>query len=216
MANSDPDGRLRVGALASGGGTNLQAIIDGCASGACPADVVLVISNNSGAGALGRARHAGIPTCHLSGHTHPDPEDLDRAIRDALLEHGVQLVALAGYMKKLGTLMCSAYENRILNIHPALLPAFGGKGMFGMHVHEAVVASGVRYTGVTVHLADEDYDLGPIVDQAVVPVHQGDTPESLQQRVLQHEHKLYTSVITLFAEGKVSVDGRRVEISGRQ
>ena len=137
------------------------------------------------------------------------------SICEALVSRGVGLVAMAGYMKKLGPEVCSTFRNRILNIHPALLPAFGGKGMYGLNVHEAVLASGVRYTGVTVHLADEEYDRGPIVDQAVVPVRQGDTPQSLQQRVLGHEHRLYPDVVRLFALNRVQVTRGRVTILGR-
>jgi phosphoribosylglycinamide formyltransferase-1 len=215
MPHSKSDGRLCLGVLASGGGTNLQSIIDACASGSCPARIGLVISNNSGAGALERATRARIPTLHLSGHTHPSPAALDEAILAALQTHSVGLVALAGYMKKLGPEVCAAFRDRMLNIHPALLPSFGGKGMYGIRVHEAVVESGVRFTGVTVHLADEEYDRGPIVDQVVVPVLQDDTPDSLQQRVLKDEHRLYPDVIRLFAENRVSVAGRKVCIAGR-
>ena len=215
MSDSNADDCLRVGAFASGGGTNLQSIIDACASGDCPATVSLVISNNSGAGALKRADRAGIATTHLSGRTHPNPDTLDEAIREALISSGVGLVVMAGYMKKLGPRVCRTYRNRILNIHPALLPAFGGKGMYGMRVHEAVLAAGVRYTGVTVHLADEEYDRGPIVDQIVVPVRQVDTPATLQQHVLEYEHQLYPDVVRLFAMNRVQVTGRRVAILGR-
>ena len=152
---------------------------------------------------------------HLSGRTHPSPTLLDEAILDALRSHSVGLIVLAGYMKKLGPKVCEGYRDRMLNIHPALLPSFGGKGMYGIRVHEAVIDSGVRYTGVTVHLADEEYDRGPIVDQVVVPVLQDDTPDTLQQRVLKDEHGLYPDVIRLFAENRVSVAGGKVTISGR-
>ena len=212
MAISEQAGAFCLGALASGGGTNLQAILDRCASGELPARVGVVISNNSDAGALERARRAGVPTVHLSSKTHPDPDALDRAITDVLQSHGVNLVLLAGYMKKLGAALVQAFPNRILNIHPALLPAFGGEGMYGLRVHRAVIESGARITGVTVHLADEEYDHGPIVDQEAVRVDQDDTPESLAARVLEVEHHLYSAVIRLFAEGRVDVDGRRVRI----
>ena len=210
---SSPKARVfRLGALASGGGTNLQAVIDRCASGELPAQVAIVISNNSGSGALERARRAGIPSCHLSGKTHPDPDALDRAIAGALTSHGVDLVLLSGYMKKLGPATLRSYRDRVLNIHPALLPAFGGEGMYGLRVHQAVIDSGVRVTGVTVHLADGAYDEGPIVVQDTVRVMQDDTPESLAARVLETEHSLYSEAVRLFAEGKVSVEGRRVRI----
>jgi phosphoribosylglycinamide formyltransferase-1 len=177
--------------------------------------MAVVISNNSGSGALERARRAGVPACHLSGRTHPDPQALDRAIADVFQSYGVDLVVLGGYMKKLGPVTLQAYPNRILNIHPALLPAFGGKGMYGLRVHHAVIESGAWISGVTAHLADEDYDHGPIVAQEAVRVDPDDTPESLAARVLEVEHRLYSEVIRLFAEGRVAVQGRRVRILER-
>ncbi len=215
MPASEKTGVFRLGALASGGGTNLQAIMDRCASGDLPARMAVVISNNSGSGALERARRAGVPACHLSGRTHPDPQALDRAIADVFQSYGVDLVVLGGYMKKLGSVTLQAYPNRILNIHPALLPAFGGKGMYGLRVHHAVIESGAWISGVTAHLADEDYDHGPIVAQEAVRVDPDDTPESLAARVLEVEHRLYSEVIRLFAEGRVAVQGRRVRILER-
>ena len=186
-----PLNKLALGVLASHGGTNLQAIIDSCRSGAIDAKVRVVISNNSRSLALERARSATIPASHLSGSTHPDPDDLDEAIADTLRRHGVQVVALAGYMKMLGPRTLGAYRNRILNVHPALLPKFGGHGMYGERVHAAVLASGDSVSGVTVHLVDEKYDHGPVVAQAEVPVLPGDTPDTLAARVLEQEHILY-------------------------
>ena len=215
MPASEKTGVFRLGALASGGGTNLQAIMDRCASGDLPARMAVVISNNSGSGALERARRAGVPTCHLSGRTHPDPQALDRAIAEVFQSYGVDLVVLGGYMKKLGPVTLRAYSNRILNIHPALLPAFGGKGMYGLRVHQAVIESGAWISGVTVHLADEEYDHGPIVAQEAVRVGPDDTPESLAARVLEVEHRLYWEVVRLFAERRVAVEGRRVRILER-
>lgn len=215
MPASEKTGVFRLGALASGGGTNLQAIMDRCASGDLPARMAVVISNNSGSGALEGARRAGVPTCHLSGRTHPNPQALDRAIAEVFQSYGVDLVVLGGYMKKLGPVTLQAYPNRILNIHPALLPAFGGKGMYGLRVHQAVIESGAWISGVTVHLADEEYDHGPIVAQEAVRVGPDDTPESLAARVLEVEHRLYWEVVRLFAEGRVAVEGRRVWILER-
>jgi phosphoribosylglycinamide formyltransferase-1 len=186
--------------------------MDRCASGELPAQVAVVVSNNSGSGALERAHKAGIPSCHLSGATHRDPDALDRVIDDTLRSHGVDLVLLSGYMKKLGPVTLESYRNRVLNIHPALLPSFGGKGMYGLRVHQAVLDSGVRVTGVTVHLADRAYDEGPIVVQDTVRVRQDDTPETLAARVLEIEHSLYSEAVRLFAEGRITVDGRRVHI----
>ena len=138
MSDQTSDGKLPIGVLASHGGTNLQAIIDACADGSLHADIRVVISNNSRSLALERARRANIPTAHLSAVTHPDPAHLDTAIADTLSAHGVELVALAGYMRKLGPRTLSRYRNRILNVHPALLPKFGGRGMYGERVHAAV------------------------------------------------------------------------------
>lgn len=201
-----------LGVLASGGGTNLQAILDRCASGRLPARVGVVIGNNSRSGALARARRAGVPAIHLSGRTHPRPGSLDRAVAETLGSYGVDLVVLAGYMKKLGPVTLEMYKNRIVNIHPALLPAFGGKGMYGQHVHRAVVRSGAQVSGATVHLVDEEYDTGPIILQRRIRVAPEDTPDSLAGRVLAVEHELYAEAIRLFSEGRIRVDGRKVRI----
>ena len=201
-----PVNKLALGVLASHGGTNLQAIIDSCHNGAIDAEVRVVISNNSGAMALERARGADIPTAHLSSATHPDPGSLDEAIAGILQRHGVQVVALAGYMKMLGPRSLGAYRNRILNVHPALLPKFGGQGMYGERVHRAVLASGDSVSGVTVHLVDEEYDRGPVVAQAEVPVLPGDTPDTLAARVLEQEHILYPQTIQRIATGELDLD----------
>ena len=198
--------KLALGVLASHGGTNLQAIIDSCRSGAIDAEVRVVISNNSRSVALERARRANIPVSHLSGSTHPDPDRLDEAIAETLQRHGVQVVALAGYMKMLGTRTLGAYRNRVLNVHPALLPKFGGQGMYGERVHEAVLASGERVSGVSVHLVDEEYDHGPVIAQTEVPVLLGDTPDTLAARVLEREHILYPKTIQRIATGEVDLD----------
>jgi len=196
---------LKIGVLASGGGTNLQALIDRSEAGTLAARIVAVISNNSEAGALERARGHGIPAFHLSRATHPEPERLDAAIRDTLRRHGADLVALAGYMRPLGPLVLAAFPDSIINIHPALLPKFGGKGMYGIHVHEAVLRAGEKETGVTIHLVDAAYDQGPTIAQRKVTVGQNDTPEVLQQRVLTVEHALYAEVIQAIAEGRLVI-----------
>ena len=198
--------KLALGVLASHGGTNLQAIIDSCRSDAIDAEVRVVISNNSRSLALERARRAGIPVSHLSGRTHPNPGQLDEAITETLRRHGVQVVALAGYMRMLGPRTLDSYRNRILNVHPALLPKFGGRGMYGERVHEAVLASGDSVSGVTIHLVDEEYDRGPVVAQTQVPVLPGDTPDTLAARVLEQEHILYTKTIQRIAAGEVELD----------
>ena len=195
--------KLRVGALASGGGTNLQAIIDAITDGSLDAEIRLVISNNSRSGALKRARAAGIPTAHLSAATHPDPDALDSAIADALANRGVDLIALAGYMKKLGPRTLARFPNRIVNVHPSLLPKYGGRGMYGERVHAAVLAAGERETGVTVHIANGEYDSGMILVQERVPVLEGDTPSTLAARVLEREHVIYPQTLQRIALGEI-------------
>ena len=197
--------KLRLGVLASHTGTNLQSIVDACHAGSLDAEVRVVISNNSRSLALERARAAGIPTAHLSSATHPAPDALDAAIERTLKSHGVELVALAGYMKKLGPRTLGAYRNRVLNVHPALLPKFGGWGMFGARVHAAVLASGDRVSGVTVHLVDDEYDCGPVISQVEVPVLPGDTRETLAARVLAQEHILYPKTLQRIASGEVDL-----------
>lgn len=192
-----------LGFLASHGGSNLLAILTAIREERLPGRAGVVVSNNSDAGALEHARRFGVPVRHLSSRTHPDPAALDRAILDALREHGVTLVVLAGYMRKLGPLVLQAYAGRVLNIHPALLPAFGGQGMFGLRVHEAVLAAGARETGCTVHLVTAEYDRGRILAQSRVPVRPGDTPETLQARVLEQEHKLYAETLRRIAVGEL-------------
>ena len=197
---------LRLGFLASHGGSNMQAIIDACKDGRLDAEPAVVISNNSESTALERARREGIPNYHLSSATHRDPAELDAAILRTLEEHGVDLVILAGYMKLLGPRTLVRYRGRILNIHPALLPKFGGKGLYGKKVHEAVLAAGERVTGVTIHLVDERYDAGPIVAQSEVPVLDGDTVDSLAARVLQREHQLFAETLQKIAVGEIDLD----------
>jgi phosphoribosylglycinamide formyltransferase 1 len=193
---------VKIGVLASHEGTTLQAVLDACANGSLPARVVLVISNNSGSGALRRAAAAGVPARHLSGAAYPDPADLDAAICDALAAAPVDLVFLAGYMKRLGPKVLSAFSGRILNTHPALLPKFGGEGMYGMNVHRAVIAAGERESGASVHLVDGDYDTGAVVEQRRVPVEPGDTPETLAARVQECERVLVVDVFRELATGK--------------
>jgi phosphoribosylglycinamide formyltransferase-1 len=196
---------LRIGVLASGRGSNLQALVDGCALGRIQGRVVVVISNNSRSGALARAAASGIPGCHLSSHTHPGPGELDFAICGALQQHACDLVALAGYMKQLGPHTLRAFRGRVVNVHPALLPRHGGTGMYGMRVHEAVLASQDAYSGATIHLVTGEYDQGPVLAQCRVPVLPGDTPESLAARVLAVEHELYVNTVAAIARGEMSL-----------
>ena len=179
---------MRVAVLASGGGTNLQALLDTC-QGSAPARVVVVISNKATAGALERAREAGVATEVLD-----DPSDGDKIVA-LLRSYDTELVVLAGYLKLVPEVVVQAYENRMLNIHPALLPSFGGPGMYGHHVHEAVLASGATVSGPTVHIVTAEYDRGPIVAQWPVPVAAGDTPESLAARIHPVEHRLLPAVV---------------------
>jgi phosphoribosylglycinamide formyltransferase-1 len=199
--------KLRLGALASGGGTNLQSIIDRCADGSLSAEIVLVISNNPGAGALDRARQAGIPCLCIDHREFADREEFDRAVVAALQEAGVELVVLAGFMRIISGVFIEAFPNRIMNIHPALLPAFPG-----LHVQRQALEYGARFTGCTVHFVDGGIDTGPIVIQAVVAVLDDDTDESLAARILQQEHRIYPRAIQLFAEGRLRIEGRRVRI----
>lgn len=171
----------------------MQAIIDAIKEGRLQAEVCLVISNNSSSMALERARNEGIPCAHMSSKTHG--ERLDEAILDALRAAAADLIVLAGYMKKLSPAIVREYAGRILNIHPALLPKFGGEGMYGMRVHEAVIAAGETKSGATVHFVDEEFDRGEILLQREVPVYPTDTPETLAARVLEVEHQIYPEAI---------------------
>ncbi|MFO7566677.1 MAG: phosphoribosylglycinamide formyltransferase [Enhygromyxa sp.] len=188
----DTPAQPRLAVLASGGGSNLQALIDAHERGDLPAPVVLVISNRRDAGALERARRHGIPAFHVGRKQHPD---LEARMLELLREHRVDVVVLAGWLSLVGPRLLAAFPNRVINIHPGPLPRFGGKGMYGRHVHEAVLTSGVERSGPTVHLVDDRYDEGPILAHVEVLVEAGDTPESLAERVLREEHNLLWRVI---------------------
>lgn len=196
---------LKLGFFASHEGTNMQAIIDAYKDGRLDAKPCAVISNNSKSGAILRAKKEAIPYYHLSGKTHPLFEELDKAILDALQAEEVNLVILAGYMKRIGSQTLAAYEGRILNIHPALLPKYGGKGMYGKYVHEAVLASGDKATGVTIHIVDAEYDHGPIVAQCQMPILESDTVETLSERVLKREHEFFVETLQQISEGKIKL-----------
>lgn len=199
---------LKVGVLASHEGTTLQAVLDGCAARTLPCEVVVVISNNRNSGALARARAADVPAVLLNGVTHPQIDALDEAICSVLAQHDVEVVLLAGYLKKLGPVTLARFGGRILNTHPALLPAFGGPGMYGRGLHEAVIASGVRESGASVHLVTEEYDAGPVVAQCRVDVLAGDTPEVLAARVQARERPLVVGVLSAIAEGHLQLPAR--------
>ncbi len=190
----------------SGRGSNFQAILQAVQAGHLPGvRIVLVLSNNSDAGILDVARANGIPALHISQKHYASEGAFASALGENLRKAAVDLVVLAGYMKRLPAQVVAEFRNRIINIHPALLPHFGGKGMYGLRVHEAVLAAHEPLTGVTVHIVDEDYDHGPIVLQRTVPVLASDTPQGLAARVLEMEHVILPEAIRLFAENRVSV-----------
>jgi len=197
--------KLKLGILASHGGSNAQAIMDNARAGTINAEVAVVISNNANATVLERAAAAGVPTEIVNAVRYPGEGEEDRALVDTLRRHGVELVVLAGYMKKLGPAILDAFRGRIVNIHPALLPKHGGKGKYGIHVHESVIASGDTETGVSVHVVDEQYDHGRILGQTRLPVEPGDTPETLQERVLAVEHRFYSEIIGKIASGEITL-----------
>ena len=193
--------------MASGRGSNVQAIMDACASGRLRAVPCVVISNNSGSYVLQRARLSGVPGLHLSGCTHPCGKNLDGEILAQLRGYDVDVVCLAGYMKRVGLRVLEEYGGRILNIHPSLLPKYGGCGFYGGAVHRAVLAGGDDCTGATVHVIDGGYDTGPILEQVVVPVYSGDTAKSLAGRVLVQEHALYVRVLERIVSGQLVLSG---------
>lgn len=211
MSNARTD-RIRLAVFASGGGSNFEAIVEAVARGALPLEVALCLSDRPEAGVLGRARRRGIPTAILTPRAFADEGAYVAELLATLERRGVTFIALAGYLKLVPAPVVRAFHGRMLNVHPALLPAFGGKGMYGMRVHRAVLAYGVKWTGATVHLVDEAYDTGPIVAQEPVPVRDDDTPEALAARVLEVEHRIYPEALRFFAEGRVRVEGRRVRI----
>ena len=185
----------KLGILASHRGSNFQAILDACDSKRLAAEVAIAISNNSNSEALSRAKRHQIETLHASNLTHPGESRLDQAICQALVAAGVDLVVTAGYMKKLGPLTLGKFQGKIINVHPSLLPRYGGQGMYGERVHAAVLDNGDAETGLTVHLVDAEYDTGPILAQRRVPVLAGDTVASLGQRVLAEEHDLLVETL---------------------
>jgi len=207
-------GKLRFGVLASGGGSNLQAIMDACQEDRINAEVVVVISDVE-CGALERARKAGVAAVWIDRRDRkrfPDREAFDRAIVEKLSSHQVALVCLAGYLRIMTRELADAYVGRMMNIHPALLPSFGGEGMWGHHVHQAVLDYGCKVSGCTVHFVELETDGGPIILQRAVPVEEGDTPESLAARILPYEHQTYVEAVGLFADGRLRIEGRRVHI----
>jgi phosphoribosylglycinamide formyltransferase-1 len=204
---------MRLAVFASGRGSNVQSILDAIERGDLPATPTLCVSNTPAAGVLGRAKQHGLPTSVLSPDDYPSPEAFGIALLDVLANHDTTFVALAGYLRKIPPNVVDAYGGRMTNVHPALLPAFGGPGMYGMRVHRAVVEHGVHWTGATVHLVNEEYDQGPIVLQEPVPVYADDSPEDVAARVLAVEHRIYPAALRLFATGRVQMDGRTVRLT---
>jgi phosphoribosylglycinamide formyltransferase-1 len=202
---------LPLGVLVSGSGTNLQAIIDGIESGRIPAEIRVVVCNRPQAAALQRTERHGIPSEVVDHRSFPSREAFDEHVVARLRERGVELVCLAGFDRLLSPTFIRAFPERILNIHPALLPAFPG-----LHAQRQALEYGVRIAGATVHIVDEKTDHGPIVIQAAVPVYSDDSAEAVAERILVEEHRIYSEAICLFAEGRIRIEGRRVLILGEE
>ena len=200
--------KVRIAVLVSGRGSNLQAIIDNIEKGLLPAEIAVVISDQPEAYSLERARKHNIPAIPISAKGYKGKRDeYDALLVKELQKHNVKLVCLAGFMRIITPTLIKAFPNMILNIHPALLPAFPG-----LHVQKAALEHGVKFSGCTVHFVDEDMDTGPIIIQAVVPVLDNDTEDSLSERILKQEHKIYSRAIQLYAEGRLKIAGRRVMV----
>lgn len=201
---------VRLAVLLSGGGTTLQNLIDGIGDGTLPASIVVVIASRGDAGGIERARAHGIPAVVVARTDYPDVDRFNDALHAALDGYAFDLVVLGGFLSVFQ--LRGRYTQRVMNIHPALIPAFSGKGFYGKKVHRAVIESGVKITGCTVHFADDEYDHGPIILQGAVEVRDDDTPETVAARVHELENRLYPEAIRLFAAGRLAVDGRRVRI----
>ncbi|HQS14480.1 phosphoribosylglycinamide formyltransferase [Reyranella sp.] len=201
--------KLKVGVLISGRGSNLAALIDAAKAQDYPAEIGCVVSNKEAAPGLAIAAAAGIATAIVSHRDHPDRESFDRAVSAQLERHGVELVVLAGFMRIFSPWFPSRWRDRLINIHPSLLPAFKG-----LHVQRQALEAGVRVSGCTAHLVTPDLDSGPIIAQAAVPVLAGDTEETLAARILRQEHRLYPLVVRWFGEGRIAIDGDRVTVTG--
>ena len=207
--------KTRIAVLVSGGGTNLQALIDAQQRGELGGgEIVAVISPKEGAYALERAARAGIPGYVVPRKAYPSNQAMTIAMVEKLKELDIQLVVLAGCMVIFTSELVDTYPNAIMNVHPALIPSFCGKGFYGLHVHEAALAYGVKLSGATVHFVSEECDGGPIIAQKAVPVMEGDTPETLQRRIMEEaEWKVLPEAVSLFCQGRLTVEGRKVVIS---
>jgi phosphoribosylglycinamide formyltransferase 1 len=203
--------KIAVMVSGQGRGTNLQAILDGCSNGRITGKVAVVIGVTEESPAIKRARDQRIEAVTVNPKDF-SPDDYNEVVLSILRDFSIDLICLAGYMRKLDQKIIDAYRDRIMNVHPALIPMFFGKGMYGHHVHEAAVERGVKVSGATVHFVDEDYDTGPIILQKFVPVMIDDTADVLADRVLQEEHRAYVEAVQLFAQGRLRVEGRKVRI----
>ncbi len=208
----------RIAVLVSGGGTNLQALLDAQGRGGLSdGEIAVVISSKPGVYALERAGKAGVEALTVARKDYPDAESFCRALLETLETRGIDLVVLAGFLSILTPEFVRTYENRIINVHPALIPSFCGKGAYGLHVHEMALEYGVKVTGATIHFVTEGADEGPIILQKAVDILPGDTPESIQRRVMEEaEWKLLPKAVALFCEGKLAVEGRKVIIKEEQ
>jgi phosphoribosylglycinamide formyltransferase-1 len=204
----------RLAVFASGRGSNFQAILEQINKGIIPATVGLCLTNNPKAGVIDIARENQIPIKICSPKEYPDTQSFNEDILNALIESNIDFIILAGFLKLIGKQIVDRFSNKIINIHPALLPSFGGKGMYGHHVHDAVYNRGVKISGATVHLVNKDYDAGPIVIQKVVSVEDAISPEDIAQRVLKIEHEIFPQAVKLLVEEKIEVNGLRVNIKG--
>ena len=202
-----PPKRLRLAVLASGRGSNFLAIQEASQNGQLEADICLLISDQAAAPALERARDLGIKTLFIDPKAFPDRDAYESELVGCLQEEAIDFLVLAGYMRLVGRVILKAYQDRVLNIHPALLPSFPG-----LHAQRQAVEYGVKYSGCTVHFVDQGMDTGPIIQQAVVPVAEDDTADSLAERILVQEHRLYWQVLQLLAQGRVYIEGRKVHI----
>lgn len=201
---------MNIAIFASGGGSNFQVLIDNAEKGALHGTLCVCIGNNSQAFAFERSRKHGIPVCHIAPSHFDSEEAYTNALLAVLKDYKIELIVLAGYMKKIPAVLVQTFSNRIVNIHPALLPAFGGKGLYGEKVHQAVLDYGAKVSGITVHFVDEEYDHGPVIFQAIVPVMDSDDAKALAARVLALEHSCFWKVVDAICTKKITVKDRRV------
>ncbi len=204
--------QVKIGVLISGSGTNLQSLIDNVENGSINGVITVVISNKKDVYGLERAKQSKIDAIYLNAKEYENFDKYNDAVIEELKNHGVELVVLAGYLKILTSKFIEEYKNRIINIHPSLIPSFSGKGYYGIKVHEAVIDYGVKISGATVHFVDEGADTGPIIIQEAVEVKSDDTAVTLQQKILQIEHKILPLAVKYYSEGKIQISGRKVKI----